>query len=147
MLDFGKIYFKRGIAKNKSPEAHFMVVLGVDQYSQVIYQTLGSGIEKILQYPGKPKPYIDVDTVTFLNYSKYACLSIDTCMTMYYGTSKENKFLFENNIKNGSYKPHGKLSKHNQQSLIVTLKSSTQHGLSVNDKKHIEAHFKKCFVP
>lgn len=132
-IKFGEIYFKRGRLKSKlskSSDGHYVVVLGVDPKSNsVLYQSLGSGLDKVFAFPNTKKPpFIDVDTVSFLNHRKYSdLLDRDTCIMMYYGVDVEPMSVF----LSPRYKIRGVLSDHNKRALMISLIPSRSYKLSV----------------
>jgi hypothetical protein len=133
-LKFGEIYFRRGRYNkvSKSSDGHYVVVLGVDVKANcVLYQSLGSGLDKVFEFPNAPKPpFIDVDTVSFLNYRKYpSLLNRDTCIMMYYGVDMESIPVFLSK----RYKKCGMLSDHNKKALMVSLIPSRSYKLSISE--------------
>lgn len=131
-IKFGEIYFKRGHLKNKlskSSDGHYVVVLGVDTLANsVLYQSLESGLNKVFAFPNAVRPpFIDVDTVSFLNYRKYSNLLYkDTCIMMYYGVDTESIPVF----LSPRYRECGMLSDHNKKALMVSLIPSRSYKLS-----------------
>lgn len=133
-LKFGEIYFRRGHYSkiSKSSVGHYVVVLGIDtKANTVLYQTLESGLNKIFDFPNTHKlPYIDVDTVSFLNYRRYSSLlDRDTCIMMYYGVNAESMPVFLSQ----RYRKCGMLSDHNKKALMVSLIPSRSYKLSVSE--------------
>lgn len=135
-IKFGEIFWKCGSAKRLSSEGHYAVVLGVDPgRNEVLYQTLGSNINKIFHFPNEVRsPHIDVDTVSFLNYRKYqGILNRDTCLVMSYGADRELLPVF----LSPRYRKCGVLSDHNRRALMISLRPSMDGQLRVSDARVI----------
>ncbi|MEK7159215.1 MAG: hypothetical protein AAB575_02285 [Patescibacteria group bacterium] len=165
-MKFGDIYWiplkyapSRGIGK------HWVVILFFDKIKNIIYyQTLASAIYKIFpsfglfadgqcqscsqfkefviynQCKKTPKVFLDVDTVTFLNPSKYFFLTKETYISYAKRIEKDNYFDFTSKASSGKYQLVGSLSIVNARNTINAMSSSNQ--ISIKERVEIIEFFR-----
>jgi hypothetical protein len=150
-LKFGDIHLLRKYAPKPALKGHYVVVLHADTTTNIVYfQSLSSRIYNVFPNFGSWKNitclncsdgspdfqkwqlkkvggnFLDVDTITFLNYRKYPKLISRETYVCLQKVEKDNLFDFNSKIQGGIYPCKGNLLQQNKKSLLVAMTSSKQ---------------------
>lgn len=148
-MRFGEIYLFKKYAPERKLSGHYFVVLNADQTNNAIYyQVLSSRMYKVFRNFGSWKNvgcmncsdassdfqmwktrkindnFLDVDTVTFLNYKKYPNLLRKETYLCLQKIKKDNLFDFQQKVSNGAYPFKGRLNVNNNKGVIISMKAS-----------------------
>ena len=92
------------------------------------------------KYKNNPFLYLDIDLITFLNFTKYSFLIKETYICTK-KVMKDHLFDFETKINSKAYKYTGRLSKTNKRNLLINIGESKE--LSSFEKNNIIGFCKK----
>lgn len=162
-MKFGDIYLLKKYS-DKDLNGHYVTVLCVNlNQKQIYFQTLSSRIYKVFPNFGsftnqhcincsshpnlsgwkKVKfnhSFLDVDTVSFLNFRKYKEILNRETFICLKKINKDNQYDFESKIEKGVYQYKGNLLTNNQKSILISMNSSTE--LSNEEKSSVLDFYK-----
>lgn len=162
MSNFGDIFWIPKSKQTPNVASHWVVLLYENSGEKIIYcQTLQSRIFKIfpnfgslsdlqcrscsanikardyLKYKNNKFLFLDIDTVTFLNFNKYYFLRRETFVCLK-RIEKFNYFDFNDKVSRRIYKFAGTLSDHNKKHSLLAMRASSELNLQ---EKHCMADY------